>query len=282
MLLDAHPHLNLILVGDKNIIENHMKDLSRIKIIDTKQFISNDEDIVKSFYDKPNASIYLAIKELSESNSAIGLISPGNTGAMLIGALKWLRISPDIRPCLAAIIPNIDGSQTCLVDVGATIDCDAHQLHQFAKLGSLYMSNLYKIKRPKIGLISIGEEATKGNKVTKDAYQLLKDDKTLNFIGNVEGNMAFSGICDVLVGDGFTANQILKVTEGTAQRIINDIVSLRKDDHELIKTLKERYDLPNIGGGILLGTSKPVYKCRGNSNKLAIFNIGTLLIKRGL
>ena len=279
LLLNQYPNLHLILVGDENLIKKHISDLSRVSIIHTLEKVDNNDDVLKSIYDKPNASIYLACKELKENDSAVGLISSGNTGGMLMGVMKYLRKDPNLRPCLSALMPNIDGTNTLLVDVGATVDCSANQLHDFAILGRDFMSNIFDIKSPRIGLLSIGEESHKGNKVTKEAHQILKEDESINFVGNIEGNIALTGICDVLIGDGFTMNQLIKVTEGTAKRIIRDVSLLRKDDLELIKSLINKYDLPNLGGGIILGSTKLVMKCRGNSSREAILNVGKILLQ---
>ena len=285
LLMNGFKDLNITLIGDgKNIkdqIESLKMDSTRIKIINATETISNNESTINAFFDKPNSSLLLSLKELSQDDYAIGVLSAGNTGALLMGTMKYLKVD-NIRPCLAAILPNSDNkTYTCLVDVGATIDCTKEQLHNFAILGRDFMYDLYQIDSPRVGLLSNGSEAAKGNKLVKETYKLLEQDESINFIGNVEGNVAFSGICDVLVADGFVANQVLKVTEGTAMRIIEDVVKYSKDNPlglEIAKYLKEHYDVSNLGGGIILGGRKPVIKCRGNSNEIAILNTGKMLI----
>lgn len=285
-LLKEHPDLKVILVGDESLIKEEIAKLEmpldRIKIIHSTDTITNLDNIINAFYDKPNASILLAIKELSENENAIGMLSAGNSGAILLGSIKFLR-REDARPCIAAVLPCTDGSFTCLVDTGATIDCTSKQLHEFAILGKEFMHNLFKIDNPRIGLLSNGAEPTKGNKLVKETFHILEEDPSLNFIGNVEGNKALSGVCDVLVADGFAANQVLKVTEGTAARIITDIVKYikmnnRPDMMPLVQHLMKTYDISSLGGGILLGAKKTVIKCRGNSGEEAIFNTGNMLI----
>ena len=287
LILKEYQDIKLVLVGDEVLIQEKIKELemdaSRIKIIDAKDTINNTDNIMNAFYDKPNASILLALKELSENENTIGLLTAGNSGAILVGAIKYLR-TPDLqRPCMSAILPAMDGSFTCLVDTGATIDCSSKQLHDFARLGRDFMRDLFKIKNPRVGLLSNGAEPTKGNKLVKETHQILANDESINFIGNVEGNKALSGCCDVLVADGFDANQVLKVTEGTAERIIRDIVIYSKKNNRpdlmpLVQHLMQQYDISSLGGGILLGVRKTVIKCRGNSGEMAIFNTAKMLI----
>ena len=234
LLMNEFKDLNITLIGnEKNIkdqIESLKMDSTRIKIINAAETINNNESTINAFFDKPNSSLLLSLKELSKDDDSIGVLSAGNTGALLMGTMKYLKVD-NIRPCLAAILPNSDNkTYTCLVDVGATIDCTKEQLHNFAILGRDFMYDLYQIDSPRVGLLSNGSEAAKGNKLVKETYKLLEQDKSINFIGNVEGNVAFSGICDVLVADGFVANQVLKVTEGTAMRIIEDVVKYSKDN----------------------------------------------------
>ena len=145
------------------------------------------------------------------------------------------------------------------------------------------MTNLYRIESPRVGLLSNGAEPTKGNKVVKEAHLLLDEAEDINFVGNVEGNNALSGICDVLVCDGFAGNQVLKVTAGAARRIINDIVkySRKTGDESLMKLvgyLMGIYDFNSLGGGVILGTVKPVIKAHGASNEQSIVNTAGMLL----
>lgn len=286
LLLEKYPSIKIVLVGKEIDIKEEMNkndiDINRIRIINADEVITNYDDVIRAFFDKPNSSILLALKELSENPNAIGLLSAGNSGAIMLGAMKYLK-DDDNRPCLGAILPNEKKEFTCLVDVGASIDCSPSQLHHFAILGSDIMRKLYKIDSPRIGLLSNGVEPTKGNKLVKEAHRILKEDKSLNFIGNIEGNRSLSGDCDVLVADGFDANQVLKVTEGTAKRMIDEIVNFAKDKDDenltsLIKYLSGIYDISSLGGAILLGCKKTVIKCRGNSSPNTILNTGTMLM----
>ena len=145
------------------------------------------------------------------------------------------------------------------------------------------MKVTYGIENPRVGLLSNGSESTKGNKLVKETYPILADDETLNFVGNVEGNTALSGVCDVLVCDGFAGNQVLKVTEGTATRIITDIMkyAYRENSDEIKKLgahLMGVYDIGSLGGGVILGVAKPIIKTRGNAKESAIVNTSEMLL----
>ncbi len=283
MILEQHPEVVLTIVGDKATIEENMTSLDRVEIIDTDVYFSNDENIMEALAKKPNASILLAAKACKEKEDCIGLLTAGNSGSVLVSCVKYLLTPEMTRPCIAGILPNEKDFYTCLVDCGANIDCTASQLHQFARLGRDFMQNLYGLESPKIGLLSNGVESHKGNKLVKETYPILKEDKTLNFVGNIEGNRALSGDCDVLVADGFAANQVLKVTEGTATRMIKDMVKYSQKHQqpeimELVNYLMMTYDLSALGGGVVLGVSKPVIKSRGNSKAITFFNTADMLI----
>ena len=145
------------------------------------------------------------------------------------------------------------------------------------------MNKTYGIENPKIGLLSNGSESSKGNKLVKETYPLLEADETLNFVGNVEGNTALSGVCDVLVCDGFAGNQVLKVTEGTATRIITDVMkyAYRENSDEIKRLgahLMSIYDIGSLGGGVILGAAKPIIKTRGNAKESAVVNTAEMLI----
>ena len=278
LLLKEYDQLNLILVGEQNnidrLVEKHHLSKNRIMILEALETIRNDEDTIRVIFDKPNSSVLLALRELKNNDDSIGLISTGKTGSLLIGSMKYLK-DGDIRPCLSVIIPNDDNSYTCLVDAGSTVDCSSQQLHEFAILGSSFMKKLLKIEHPRVALLSNGEEAVKGNKVIKETHLLLKEDPSINFIGNIEPTHAFEGGVDVLVADGFIANQVIKSMEGMANRIIKNVYQIDKD---IALKLKEKYEYGNLGGGIFLGLKKYVIKCHGSSNEYAILNTGKMLM----
>ena len=145
------------------------------------------------------------------------------------------------------------------------------------------MKKMYQIESPKVGLLSNGAEPTKGNHLVKETFPILQEDKSLNFVGNIEGNNALSGDCDVLVCDGFAGNQVLKNTEGMAKRLITDIVVLSKKRNrpefmEVAQYLMKTYDISALGGGMVLGTRKLIIKARGNSDERAIVNISQMVM----
>ena len=286
LALQEFPELSITLVGPESLINEKIKELnmdaSRVKIIPAEETITNYENPYTGIMNKPQASLVQAMKEVGSDDYA-GMLTAGSSGAILMGSFRFLADENKTRPCMAAVLPNGEGAYTCLVDTGATIDCTSSQLHSFAKLGSDLMKKMYGIESPKVGLLSNGAEPTKGNHLVKETYPILEEDKTLNFIGNVEGNMALSGCCDVLVCDGFAGNQVLKNTEGMAKRLITDIVVYSKKKNrpefmEVAQYLMKTYDISALGGGIVLGVRKVIIKCRGNSDERAIVNTARMLI----
>src|SRR5574344_1695541 len=284
--LQQFEQLAVCLVGDEKLISEKIAssgiDGSRVKIIPATDVITNYDHPVMAIQSKPNSSLVKALEELSGNAACVGMVNAGSTGALLVGSLRYLSRPERIRPALAAVLPAANGGFTCLVDTGANIDCTSDQLVQFAHLGSEFMTNLYKIEKPRIGLLSNGAEESKGNKLVKETHQLLKADNALNFVGNIEGTNALSGDCDVLVCDGFAGNQVLKNSEGIARRIITDIVTYgkKKGDAkimELVNYLMGIYDFNSLGGGIVLGVTKPVIKAHGAANELFIDNYTFLL-----
>ena len=288
LALKEFPNLSLTLVGPENLI-NEKKDelgldMSRVKVINAEETITNYENPYTGIMNKTQASLVLAMKEVgNEEEKYAGMITAGNSGAILMGGFRYLSDENKTRPCMAALLPNGQGFFTCVVDTGATIDCSSSQLHSFARLGSDLMKKMYKLDNPRVALLSNGAEPTKGNHLVKETFPILQEDKEINFIGNVEGNNALSGDCDVLVCDGFAGNQVLKNTEGMAKRLITDIVALSKKRNrpefmEVAQYLMKTYDISALGGGLVLGIRKLIIKARGNSDERAIVNISRMLI----
>ena len=288
LALKEFPDLSITLVGPEDLINEKIKELeidsSRLKIVNATETITNYENPYTGIMNKPNASLVLAMKEVGkEEENYAGMITAGNSGAILMGSFRFLSDENKTRPCMAAVLPNGAASYTCLVDTGATIDCTPSQLHSFARLGSDLMRKMYQIESPRVALLSNGAEPTKGNHLVKETYPLLGEDKNLNFIGNIEGNKTISGDCDVLVCDGFAGNQVLKNIEGMAKQLITDIVVLSKKRNrpefmEVAQYLMKTYDLGALGGGIVLGPRKLIMKARGNSDERAIVNISRMII----
>ena len=288
LALKAHPNLFITLVGPEALVNEKIKefeiDTSRLKVINATETITNYENPFAAIMSKPNASLVLAMKEVGkEEENYAGMITAGSSGAILMGSFRFLSDENKTRPCMAALLPNGKASYTCVVDTGATIDCTPSQLHSFAHLGSDLMKKMYGIENPKVGLLSNGAEPTKGNHLVKETFPILAEDKSLNFVGNIEGNNALSGDCDVLVCDGFAGNQVLKNTEGMAKRLITDIVVLSKKRNrpefmEVAQYLMKTYDISALGGGMVLGTRKLIIKARGNSDERAIVNISQMVM----
>ena len=285
IILEEHPDIDLTLVGDEEIIKSKGLPEDRIKIINAPHTVTNYDNATVAFYNKEaRYSIFEAIKECGQDEHAIGIISSGNTGAVMVGTLRYLLDEKRTRPALAAILPNTTGNFTCLVDTGASVDCGPSQLVEFAHLGRDFMRKLYKIESPRVGLLSNGSEPTKGNKLVKETHKILAEDESINFIGNVEGNMVLNGLCDVLVADGFAGNQVLKNTQGMAVNLITEMIKFgKKTGNEAITKqiagyLMQTYDFESLGAGIMLGARKVLLKCRGSSGANAIKNAAKILI----
>ena len=279
--------LSIVLVGDETVIKEECEklglDMNRIEIIDAKGEITNFDNPADALFHKTDSSMIVGLQALASRDDIFGMITAGSTGVLLTGAMRYVCGKDRIRPALAALLPSTDGNFTCLVDTGATIDCTPQMLHHFALLGSDFMKLTYGIESPRIGLLSNGSEPTKGNKLVKETHPLLASDERLNFVGNVEGNVALSGICDVLVCDGFAGNQVLKVTEGTAARLITDIMKYahRENSAEIKKLgshLMGVYDISSLGGGVILGVAKPIIKTRGNANEKSVVSTSEMLL----
>ena len=287
LALEKYPELEVLLVGDTDVITDHCAqlgvDMGRVELLQADGEITNFDHPAEAIYQKQDSSMLKALAQLGSREDLFGLITAGNTGVLITAAMRYVSGKERVRPALAAVLPAQTGSFTCLVDTGATIDCTPAMLQHFAHLGTDFMRKTYGIQRPKVGLLSNGAEAAKGNKLVKETHPLLAEDPELNFIGNVEGNVALSGVCDVLVCDGFAGNQVLKVTEGTAARLITDIAKYaHRTGSQEIKTLVGHlmgvYDIGSLGGGNLLGLAKPIIKTRGTAEASAVVNVTEMLM----
>ena len=278
--------LSVVLAGDEAEIRKEWDALSmpydRMEILHAEAEITNYDNPAEALFKKTDSSMLKALASLSAREELFGFITAGNTGVLITGAMRYLSGKERVRPALAAVLPAQNGSFTCLVDTGATIDCTPPILHHFARLGSRLMHDMYGIESPKVGLLSNGAEPTKGNKLVKETHPLLAEDSSLNFIGNVEGNQALSGVCDVLVCDGFAGNVLLKSIEGTAMFMGSLMKRMFKKNllsklgyllcASGVKEITKLMDYREIGGTQFLGIKKPVIKAHGSSDALAFRN----------
>lgn len=283
LVLEEFPDVNVALAGPQKLVEDAALPQGRYRILEADKTVTNLDNPVEAFYRKEPVSVFKALEEAGCCDEVIGVVSAGNTGALFAGAIRFLLSDKTVRPCIAAILPNMQGGFTCLVDTGASIDCGPAQLVDFAHRGSDFMRTLYKLDSPRVGLLSNGAEPTKGNKLVKEAHQLLSKEEGINFVGNIEGNKTLSGLCDVLVCEGFAGNQVLKNSEGMAVNLITEIVKYGKTHNvpavkEIVGYLMSRFDFASLGAGIMLGTRKLVMKCRGSSNRTAVKNAARILV----
>jgi len=273
--------IEVTLVGDEQAIRAHLPkralEDARIQIHHTPESIGMD-DCVNSVRTKPRASVVVAA-DLVKSGRADAMISVGNTAAaMAVATLKLGRVPGIERPAIAIVLPCLEGN-TILLDAGANADCTPENLVQFAVMGSIYAEKVLKKPHPRVALLSIGEEPTKGNELTKQAYLALGA-AGLNFIGNVEGRGLFSGSADVVVADGFVGNVALKASEGLAEFVVN-LLEEELGRHRLlrvplfflrpaIRRLRRRVDYAEYGGAPLLGVNGVCVVGHGRSNAKAV------------
>lgn len=270
-----------ILVGKRDeilsLLPKGYKD--KILIVDADDVIDMS-DAATDALKRKESSIYKAI-ELVREGKADGVVSAGHSGAtMSLATLRLGRLKHVLRPALATLMPTKSGQRSILMDAGANVDCKAEHLFQFGIMGYYYAKDMLKITHPRVGLLANGEEDSKGNEVTKEAFGMLQ--KTDGFIGNVEGNNIFDSSCDVIVCDGFIGNLVLKASEGVASTISFFIKQyIRKSPvaitgallmRKVFKLLKKEIDYAEIGGAPLIGIKGCAIVSHGKSNPKAIKN----------
>ena len=211
-------NIHVLLVGDESAVkaelDKHRCNRSKIEIAHASQVIGMDEPVASALRTKKDASMRVCY-DLHKNGTVDGVVSSGNSGAMLAVGRFVLKMIPGIsRPCISAILPAL-GGKVLLVDAGANIDCTPEQLCQFAILGNIYLSDLHAVPSPRIGLLNVGSEEGKGDDRRKKTFDMLKE-SSLNFIGNVEGEDFFSGDVDIVVTDGFAGNILLKSVQAAA------------------------------------------------------------------
>lgn len=274
--------LKIFLIGDKEkIIKILKKNVNFVEIVNCNDFVSMDEKVSINLL-KRNTSMKLAINLLKEKKVDFSL-SAGNTSAFVSYAISELGMIEGIeRPSIAVLFPNILGSITIFMDAGANINPKPNHLLQSGILGSIYSETVFNIKKPKVGLLNVGSEETKGDELRKQTFKLLKENEKINFIGNIEGHEIFSGKADVIVTDGFTGNIVLKTSEGITRSfrtiLMKEIRSslagkigmifLRKN----LRNFAKKADYAEYGGGILLGVNGYVIISHGRSSPRAIYS----------
>jgi phosphate acyltransferase len=258
----------LFLIGDepaiKELLHVHKIPPEHFTIIHASQAIEMHEHPTKALKEKKHSSISIGFHLLS-GGKVDAFISAGNTGAMMVSALLTIKtIEGVLRPTIGAYMPREDGTLGLLIDVGLNGDCKPENLSQFAVLGSLFAHEILNFENPRVGLVNLGEEEGKGNILTQAAYSLLKENKQINFIGNVEGRHLLLDKADVMVCEGFTGNVLLKFAES-----IYDIVQRRSINDEHFN----RFNFEIYGGVPVLGVNKPVIIGHGISHGIAFKNM---------
>src|SRR5208282_2624480 len=252
-----------------------------IDVVHASEVIGMEDKAVQAVRAKRDSTLRVGLR-LVRDGRASGFITAGNTGAAMATAKMVLGAIPGVdRPALAAVFPTAIGTAAELLDVGANVDCKPHNLEQFAVMGEIYYRSMFGTRRPRVGLLSIGEEENKGNELTREAFPLLKQ-LPINFIGNVEGRDIYNGNADVVVCDGFVGNVALKTSEGLA-RLVRDLLrqSLNSTVTAQVGALlsrtafndfKKRLDYSEYGGAPLLGLRGVCIVNHGSSNDRAIYN----------
>jgi len=258
----------IVLIGDENQIKQDLEargvEQSLFEIVHAPDVITMHDHPTRAIPQKPNSSISVGF-DLLASKKIDAFASTGNTGAMLVGAIYKINTIPGIiRPCITSVLPTFNGGSSVLLDVGSNADCKPDVLYQFAVLGALYAKNVYGIENPRVALLNIGEEETKGNLLTIAVHKMLSESEEVNFIGNIEGRDIFLGKADVIVCDGFTGNIVLKQAEG-----IYYIMKKRAIQDEYF----DRFNYENYGGTAILGVKGNVIIGHGISNDKAVMNM---------
>ena len=275
--------VEVILVGDRDRLNEVLRDkrypANRISIYHASEVAGMDESPVTVLRKKKDSSIRKAV-ELVKNGQADAAVSAGHSGVAMAMGLFLLGKVPGVdRPAIATIMPALAGSFV-LIDAGANVDCKPENLLQFAYMGNAYYKAIFNEPSPKIALLSIGEEDTKGNELTKESFKLLKGRKGLNFIGNIEGKDVFTGRANVIVCDGFIGNIVLKTSEGLAETILKMLkreianVATGKLGYLMIKpairNFKKRTDYDEYGGAPLLGINGTCIISHGRSSARAL------------
>ena len=284
---EKYPDIMTVLVGDKEDIMGSFngKLPINISVIDTAEVIENTDD-PKIILGDNRSSMALALDYLKNNDDCIGLLSPGSTGALLIGSIFRLGLIKGLRlPALSSAIPTAYGNTVCLVDCGANLNCTAKDYTRFALMGDAFVRSISPKTTPRIGTLTVGRENAKGTPEMIEAHALIGK-TSLNFIGNVEGSDLANGYADVIVADGFSGNVLLKSTESTgkaAMKLTEEMIAGHPEAREVLIKLKENmssiFDLNMRGGATFLGTKKPVIKMHGIASDLTVLSCADQLFR---
>ena len=275
-----HYNAEIVLCG---ITEEILRCLEKLGISDlpngleiayAKDVVTMEDNPASVIKTKPESSMMVGLKMLKDGNGD-AFVSAGSTGALLAGATFIVRrISGIRRAALSPVVPTASGKGTVLIDCGATAECTPDYLFQFAHMGSFYAQSALEIENPRVALLNIGAEETKGTDLQREAYALLKNSQ-LNFIGNIEPKEAALGGCDVLVADGYSGNIFLKTVEGYGTLLMNEMKAMFMKNagsklaallvKSSLREIKHKYSASDVGGTALLGIAKPVIKAHGSS-----------------
>lgn len=268
------PDANIILVGQEDKIKSIFSSLGvsddYIDIVHASEVVDMAEHPTKAISQKPDSSIIVGYS-LLKAGKADCLISAGNTGAMLVGAMFTIKtIKGVIRPAIAGFIPKDRGVYGIIVDIGANADCKPDVLEQFGEMGYLYYKHVFEVDNPKVGLLNMGTEPGKGPLLQQAAFEQLNLNKKINFIGNIEGRNVLTNEVDVVVSDGFSGNVILKLCESMYPLM---------EKRGFVDNFIDLFDHSNVGGGAIVGVNGNVIIAHGDSNPKAIQNALDLAAK---
>jgi glycerol-3-phosphate acyltransferase PlsX len=278
------PDDQIVLVGDEELLRKHLdgegdgwQDL--VEIQHAGKVIGMNEPPVEALRAKPDSSVATLVK-MHKEGGVDACISAGNTGAYVAASQMLLRRLPGVhRPGITILTPTYNGL-VAICDVGANVNCRPQHLHQYGVMASVYLNAIGGIRDPRVGLLSVGEEDRKGNELVKRTHELMRNDPNLNFIGNVEGRDLFTGVCDVVVSDGFVGNVVLKLMEGMAEGVLTamlkELATAMPDMAGKVQKaggdIVAKYDYNEYGGAPLLGVSGICIICHGASDHRGIKN----------
>ncbi len=272
--LQVHTDCQLFLLGNQPIIESLLGEQSNhscITYIHTEEIIGMDEHPIKAMKEKPNSTLVMGFGLLAKGAVDV-FMSSGNTGVMLVGASHMIKVIEGVlRPSIPTPVPQIDGTYSIMLDVGINADCKPENLNQFATLGSIYAMEILGIEKPTVALMNIGEEEGKGNILAQAAYLLMKENKQINFIGNIEGRDTVDNKADVIITDGFTGNIMLKFAES-----LYDVIKVKRNIQD---EFLDKFNHRLYAGVPILGINKPVIVGHGVSDQVSFLGMLTMARK---